>query len=82
MAVLRMKIFPMIPYRRGGNREKQGVVYLEKQRWKVERAIAWLQRKFRRIVVRWERKKKYWEGFLTTSLIIFWTCKLLKYLKD
>jgi transposase len=40
IAVLRMKIFPMIPYRRGGNREKQGVVYLEKQRWKVERAIA------------------------------------------
>lgn len=76
-----MKIFPMIPYRKGGSREKQGVVYLEKQRWKVERAIAWLQRKFRRIVVRWERKRKYWEGFLTMALVIFWAFKILKLLK-
>jgi hypothetical protein len=77
-----MKIFPMILYRKGGSREKQGVVYIEKQRWKVERAIAWLQRKFRRIVVRWERKRKYWEGFLTMALVVFWAFKILKFLKD
>lgn len=77
VAVLLMKIFPMIPYRRGGKREKNGIVYLEKKRWVVERAIAWLQRKFRRVAIRWERRKKYWEGFLTMALVIFWTNRVL-----
>jgi len=82
ISVLQMKIFPMIPYKKGGKREKNGIVYLEKKRWMVERAIAWLQRKYRRIVVRWERRKRYWEGFLSLALIFFWTAKLLKSLKD
>jgi hypothetical protein len=55
-----MKIFPMIPYRRGGTKQKSGINYLEKKRWVVERAIAWLQKKFRRVAVRWERELRYW----------------------
>lgn len=42
------KIFPFIPYRG----KKPPVVYLEKMLWKVERGIEWLQRKYRRLVIR------------------------------
>jgi hypothetical protein len=35
-----------------------------------------LQRKYRRLVVRWERRNKYWEGFLLTALVVFWAGKL------
>jgi transposase len=77
VAVLMMKIFPMIPYKRGGVRQKSGTRYLEKKRWVVERAISWLQRKFRRVAVRWERELKYWEGFLNLALIYFWMQRLL-----
>ena len=28
-------------------------------RWKIERTFAWFQRKYRRLVVRWERRNKY-----------------------
>jgi hypothetical protein len=70
-----MKVFPFIPYRRMGSHRKESVIYLEKRRWTVERGIAWLQRKFRRLVVRWERKMKYWEGFLTLGLMMYWIQK-------
>jgi hypothetical protein len=66
------KIFPLIPYRG----KKPPISYLEKMRWKVERGIAWLQRKYRRLAIRWERKKKYWEGFLTLALVMFWLQRL------
>ena len=31
----------------------------ESFRWEVERCHAWLQRKFRRLTTRWERRSKY-----------------------
>jgi hypothetical protein len=38
-----MKIFPFIPYRKTSKgKQKTGIVYLEKKRWQVERAIAWM----------------------------------------
>ncbi|HEY2810669.1 MAG TPA: IS4/IS5 family transposase, partial [Rhabdochlamydiaceae bacterium] len=43
VAVLMMKIFPFIPYRKTSKgKQKTGIVYLEKKRWQVERAIAWM----------------------------------------
>ena len=77
--LLKRKIFPFIPYRRMGAAKKAAkiVCKLKKWRWKIERAIAWLQRKFRRIVVRWERRIKYWQGLLNFSLIYFWIERLL-----
>lgn len=78
MAIVLMKVFPMIPYRRMGSKAKSSTNYLEKKRWVVERAIGGgLQRKFRRIAVRWEREVKYWEGFLNAALIVFWMQKVL-----
>lgn len=76
--LLQRGIFPWICRRKkpGKVAEKVGSL-LKRIRWKVERAIAWLQRKFRRVAVRWERRTRYWKGFLTFSLIVFWTNKLV-----
>lgn len=76
--LLKRKIFPFIPYRKIGAAKKAKTIVckLAKFRWKVERAISWLQRKFRRLVVRWERRLCYWKGFLNFSLIFFWINKL------
>jgi len=40
-------------------------------RWKVGRSFAWFRRKYRRLVVRWERRKKYREGFLISAACLF-----------
>jgi len=37
-------------------------------RWICERTFAWYQRKFRFLLVRWERKNTYWHGFLSFAL--------------
>lgn len=77
--VLKRKIFPWICRRKkpGKIAEKVESV-LKRIRWKVERAISWLQRKFRRLVVRWERRVRYWKGFLTFGLIVFWLDRLVR----
>lgn len=71
IAALKNKVFPLIPYRKG-SRAEVGLCYLEKFRWKVERTIAWLKTRYRRISMRWERRVKYWNGFLQFALIGFW----------
>lgn len=77
ISVLALNIFPFIPYRKMSKaKQMPRCVCLKKNRWKVERAIAWMQRKFRRLVVRWERKTKFWEGFLMFGLVKFWIDRL------
>ena len=72
LQILACKIFPYIPYRQFKGRAATSARVLEKHRWKVERGISWLQRKYRRIVVRWERRMRYWEGFLTLAILVYW----------
>jgi transposase len=76
--LLKRSIYPLIPRRKlGKNFEHKKIAsWVKRKRWQVERAIAWLQRKFRRLVVRWERKLCYWKGFLGFSLIKYWIDKL------
>ena len=74
VSILARKIFPWVPYR--GTLKKKGIQYLRKFRWQVERGISWLQRKFRRLNIRWERKVVYWAGFLNLGLIVFWIQKI------
>ena len=70
--ILAMKLFPYIPHRRMGQYKLEPQVkILEKHRWKVERGISWLQRKYRRLVVRWERRMRYWEGFLGLGILLY-----------
>lgn len=77
--LLRRRIFPWICRRKKPGKAAEKVEALLKRiRWKVERAISWLQRKFRRLTVRWERRTRYWKGFLTFSLIAFWMDKLVR----
>lgn len=77
--LLRRKIFPWISRRKNPREiEPKVTSILKRMRWKVERAISWLQRKFRRLAVRWERKVKYWRGFLTFGLISFWINRLVR----
>lgn len=76
--LLERRIFPWICRRKKPGKVAEKVESLLRRiRWKVERAIGWLQRKFRRLAVRWERKSRYWKGFLTFSLITFWINKLV-----
>ncbi|HSW71987.1 MAG TPA: transposase [Chlamydiales bacterium] len=79
--VLSHKVFPLIPRRKNTKEYKrQGTCYLEKQRWVVERTISWLKTSFRRLTVRWERKAKYWNGFLTLGLIGYWVNYLSRWM--
>ena len=76
--LLNRRIYPLIARRRLGKNPTHSKIasWVTKKRWQVERAIAWLQRKFRRLVVRWERRIKYWKGFLNLSLVLFWIDRL------
>lgn len=67
-------ITPMIPRRLWSNRKppKGRPPNKPVDRWKVERTFAWLQRKYRRLVVRWERRNKYWKGFVMVAVCLFW----------
>ena len=77
--VLRRKIFPWICRRKKPGQVVEKVEsILRRTRWKVERAISWLQRKFRRLAVRWERRSRYWRGFLTFGLVVFWINRLVR----
>jgi len=45
-------------------------------RWKVERCFAWMQRKFRRLCIRWERRPQYWDGFMLLGIAWMWITRL------
>lgn len=46
-------------------------------RFIIERAWAWLQRRFRRLVVRWERKDLFFQGFLQLAVLWQWVPLIL-----
>lgn len=72
-------ITPMIPRRKWPNRKppKGRPPNKPMDRWKVERTFAWLQKKYRRLVVRWERKNRFWLGFVLLAMILIWIKKFL-----
>ncbi len=79
-AFLRNKgIRPVIPKRKWkARRQPSGrKISPSTSRWQVERCFAWMQRKYRRLAVRWERKSRYWNGFLQLSIIMLWVDKLV-----
>ncbi len=71
--LLNRGIFPFIPRRNIGQsgleRPKQKEVaaffQIESVRWRVERTFAWLKRKYRRLLMRWERLPSAWNAFAT-----------------
>ncbi|MGI8504573.1 MAG: transposase, partial [Hassallia sp.] len=42
-----------------------------------ERCFAWYQPKYRRLVVRWERQKVYFDSFIDLATIHIWINKVL-----
>jgi transposase len=46
-------------------------------RFQAERTFAWFQRKYRRLVVRWERLAACFNAFLVIALIPMWVHKLI-----
>ena len=48
------------------------------EKWaKRSTAHHWMQKKYRRLVTRWERLDLYWSGFLQISIIMIWIDKLI-----
>ncbi len=82
-ALLIRGIFPFIPYRKTKGRifpkteEIIETFHIKKKRWQVERAFAWIKRRCRRLLARWERKVKIWSGFVTLGVIYTWIKNLV-----
>ena len=78
LALLERDIFPLIPYRkiRGRNIPEMtkicDIFNLSRKRWMVERAFAWLKRRCRRLLLRWERIAQIWTGFAIMGMIYTW----------
>ena len=46
-------------------------------RFQAERTFAWFQKKYRRLVVRWERMAACFEAFLAVATIHIWISRLI-----
>jgi len=77
-ALLIARIFPLIPYRKIHGREVPSMqeicktFNLSRKRWMVERTFAWLKRRCRRLLMRWERIAMIWTSFAMLGLIYTW----------
>jgi transposase len=78
-ALRKKGIRPEIPKRIWNNRKQPKGRKLHKkvERYVVERTFSWYQRKFRRLVVRWERKSNLFEAFVDLGFIMIWLDKIL-----
>jgi transposase len=82
MQMLDRSYLPIIGYRKNKKDHiKTEEVYaffrLEKKRWVVERSFAWLKRKCRRLLMRWEKLVEAWNAFALLGLIFMWLQILL-----
>jgi len=77
-ALRRRGIRPQIPKRVWKSKKTRGrPISSEAHRFQIERTFAWFQRKYRRIVVRWERLPHIFNGFLSLATIHIWLPKLI-----
>ena len=60
-----------------GKKTKGRPIKISVPRFQQERRFAWLQRKYRRLVVRWERLKSCFDGFLHLAIVHIWVVRLL-----
>lgn len=71
-------IRPQIPKRVWKTKKNRGrPIKISVPRFQQERCFAWDQRKYRRLVVRWERQKVYFGAFLDLATIHIWINKIL-----
>ena len=78
-AILRKRgIRPQIPKRVWKNRKNKGrPINIAVPRFQQERCFAWYQRKYRRLVVRWERQSIYFNSLIDLATIHIWIHKIL-----
>jgi transposase len=77
-AIRRRGIRPQLPKRVFPSKPTRGrPILIEVPRFQMERTFAWLQRKYRRLVVRWERLPQIFDAFLSLATIHFWLSKLI-----
>lgn len=72
-------IQPIIPRRVWKNRRQRPGRKPPKltERFKVERCFAWIQKKFRRLCIKWERRWCYWRGFIQIGVAWMWLTRLV-----
>ena len=71
-------IRPQFPKRIWGGRRKPGrPIKNDAPRFQVERTFSWFQRKYRRLVVRWERIESCFQAFSDLAFIHIWLKKIL-----
>ena len=71
-------IRPQIPKRRWKTKKLRGrPIKKDVPRYQAERAFAWFQRKYRRLVVRWERLAACFNAFLAIAMIHMWVHRLI-----
>ena len=78
-AALRQRgIRPQWPKRVWKNKKHRGrPIKISVSRFQQERCFAWFQRKYRRLVVRWERIAACFNGFLSLATIHIWIHRIL-----
>jgi IS5 family transposase len=71
-------IRPQIPKRVWKSRQPRGrPIKQAVPRYQAERTFAWFQRKYRRLVVRWERLAACFNAFLAIAMIHIWVHRLI-----
>jgi IS5 family transposase len=71
-------IRPQIPKRVWKTKTSRGrPIKRDVPRYQVERTFAWFQRKYRRLVVRWERLAACFNAFLVIAVIHMWVHRLI-----
>ena len=78
-AALRKRgIRPQLPKRVWKTKKNRGrPIKISVPRFQQERCFAWYQRKYRRLVVRWERQKSNFDAFLSLATIHIWIARIL-----
>ena len=74
----RRGIRPQLPKRVWKSKKTRGrPIAIKVPRFQMERTFAWFQRKYRRLVVRWERLPNMFDAFLSLATIYIWLPKLI-----
>ncbi len=78
-AALRKRgIRPQLPKRTRKTKKNRGrPIKISVPRFQQERCFAWFQRKYRRLVVRWERISAYFNAFVSLATIHIWINRIL-----
>ena len=62
---------------KGRAKPKGRPIKMDTPRFQAERAFSWFQRKYRRLVVRWERIEACFDGFLDLAFVHIWLTRIL-----